>query len=193
MLMLADRPPVVLDACVLAPMPLCDTLLRCAESPALYRVAWSAETLREVVRTLMKFGYSARQAERRITAMQEAFPEACVSLSEQELAAAPEIPDPGDRHVVAAAIEVGAEDIVTFNERHFPWEVLRSLRIYAKSPNSFLCDQFHRDADRVLAALHAQASAIGESKTAILQRLKGALPDFVALVGGLHEKEDLQK
>lgn len=32
---------VVLDTCVLVPMPLCDTLLRLAEEPALYLPKWS--------------------------------------------------------------------------------------------------------------------------------------------------------
>ena len=52
----------MLDACVLAPMPLCDTLLRCAEDPALFRVLWSEQILEEVKRTLLqKFGYTAKQ------------------------------------------------------------------------------------------------------------------------------------
>jgi|HubBroStandDraft_2_1064218.scaffolds.fasta_scaffold2405357_1 hypothetical protein len=42
----------VLDACVLAPMPLCETLLCCAEEPALFRALWSDETLEEVSRTI---------------------------------------------------------------------------------------------------------------------------------------------
>ena len=39
---------VVLDACVLAPMPLCDTLLRLAEDPSMYRPLWSGNILQEV-------------------------------------------------------------------------------------------------------------------------------------------------
>jgi hypothetical protein len=41
----------VLDACVLVPMPLCDTLLRCAEDPGLFRALWSEQILEEVKRT----------------------------------------------------------------------------------------------------------------------------------------------
>ena len=42
--MIAQTDPliVVLDTCVLAPMPLCDTLLRLAEDPAFYMPRWSA-------------------------------------------------------------------------------------------------------------------------------------------------------
>lgn len=36
---------VVLDACVLIPMPLADTLLRLAEVPRLYRPKWSGAIL----------------------------------------------------------------------------------------------------------------------------------------------------
>ena len=73
---------VVLDTCVLVPMPLCDTLLRAAEEPSFFRIAWSGEILEEVRRTLNgpKFNYSAQQAERRIASMQAAFPEAFHSI-----------------------------------------------------------------------------------------------------------------
>jgi hypothetical protein len=51
---------VLLDACVLVPMPLCDTLLRLAEEPAFYRPLWSEEILREVGDALEK-NFIARQ------------------------------------------------------------------------------------------------------------------------------------
>ena len=58
----------VLDACALAPMPLGDTLLRCAEDPALFRALWSE--LEEVKRTLLqKFGYTAKQVDYRLRVM----------------------------------------------------------------------------------------------------------------------------
>jgi predicted nucleic acid-binding protein len=103
----------VLDACVLAPMPLCDTLLRCAEEPALFRALWSEETLEEVSRTIQKFSYTVEQATRRLRSMREAFPEASVSIPQNLLNAVPDIPDPHDKHVVAAAIHERANAIVT--------------------------------------------------------------------------------
>ena len=79
----------MLDACVLAPMPLCDTLLLCAEGYALYRPLWSVETLEELRRTLEKFGRSASQIERRLQFMRDAFPEACVLVLPSLLEAVP--------------------------------------------------------------------------------------------------------
>ena len=46
---------VILDTCVLAPMPLCDTLLRLAEDPAFYIPRWSAGILDELRGVLRKW------------------------------------------------------------------------------------------------------------------------------------------
>jgi predicted nucleic acid-binding protein len=175
----------VLDTCVLAPMPLCDTLLLCAEGSALYRPLWSAETLVELRRTLQKFGRSAAQIERRLQFMREAFPEACVQLLPGQVDAVVEIPDPGDRHLIAAAIQEHAQAIVTFNLRHFPQRVLEPHGIQVLSPDAFLVHQFHLNPMRMLEILDAQAGQIRQTKAAVLERLKTGLPEFVALVGGL--------
>lgn len=172
----------VLDACVLAPMPLCDTLLRCAEEPALYRVLWSEQTLEEIDRTLQKFGYTDEQAKRRLRKMRQAFPEASVSVPPGLLAAVPGIPDPDDRHVAAAAIHAHAEVIVTLNLKHFPQDVLFPHGILVHSPDDFLIHQFHLNPDRVLEVLDTQASATRQLRSAILERLQVALPNFTELV-----------
>mgnify|MGYP001087561615 CR=1 FL=1 len=44
----------------------------------------------------------------------------------EELVARLTLPDPDDRHVLAAAIRCGASVIVTFNQRDFPADVLAS-------------------------------------------------------------------
>jgi predicted nucleic acid-binding protein len=172
---------VVLDACVLAPMPLCDTLLRCAEEYALFRPLWSAETLVEVRRDLKKFGRSASQIERRMEFMQNAFPEACIHLSAILLEAVPEIPDSGDRHVVAVAIQAKAQAIVTFNLRHFPRVALEPFGITVYSPDKFLMGLFGRNPDEIVNVLDQQAKAIGQSRESVLERLKAGLPEFVVL------------
>jgi predicted nucleic acid-binding protein len=174
----------VLDTCVLAPMPLCDTLLRCTEEPALFHALWSNETLEELQRTLVKFGFTHAQAEHRLKAMRQAFPDACVQIPATLLDAVPEIPDPGDRHVVAAAICRQAQTIVTLNLRHFPRKILEPIGISVYSPDEFLVRLFRRNPDEILEVLNRQASAIGQPRSYVQERLKVKLPEFVALVGG---------
>jgi len=73
----------VLDTCVLAPMPVMDTLLRLAEGPAFYTPKWSKEILEELRRTLAKFGRTSEQIDRRIETMTKAFPDAIVEGFEE--------------------------------------------------------------------------------------------------------------
>jgi len=96
---------VVLDACVLYPMPLCDTLLRLAEEPAFYRPLWSEGILREVGDTLESHGRSKEQRDRRLGVMREHFQEALVDIPEEMIkAVSTTLPDHKDCHVLAAAI-----------------------------------------------------------------------------------------
>jgi hypothetical protein len=62
----------VLDTCVLAPMPVADTLLRLAEEPCFYLPRWSEHILTELHRTLSgRFRFTEAQANRRIRVMRE--------------------------------------------------------------------------------------------------------------------------
>jgi predicted nucleic acid-binding protein len=171
----------LLDTCVLAPMPLCDTLLRCAEG-ALFDPVWSIETLVELRRTLRKFGRSEAQIDRRFKFMEAAFPEACVHLSDALLNSIPEIPDPGDRHVIAAAVAGRADVIVTFNLRHFPSSILGGKGIEVRCPDVFLVELFRPSPPRLVEILDRQAIDIRQPKQVLLDALRGGLPAFVALV-----------
>lgn len=51
-----------------------------------------------------------------------------------------ELPDPDDRHVLAAAIKCGAQTIVTFNTKDFPTSALQTWGIEAMRPDEFVLD-----------------------------------------------------
>ena len=68
------------------------------------------------------------------------------------------LPDPDDRHVVAAAIRAQAQMIVTANLPDFPGEELEKWNIEVKHPDDFLVDQFHLDA----IALHVIVQQIAD-------------------------------
>ncbi|MBA3416812.1 MAG: PIN domain-containing protein [Chloroflexia bacterium] len=132
---------IVLDACVLIPMALCDVLLRAAAAN-LYRPRWSEDILVEVGRNLVENGLTDdRGAQHRISAMRQAFADASVEI-DRNLLGGIDV-DPKDRHVVAAAIAGNAQTIVTLNLRHFPEHALSPYGIEAQSPDGFLvglCD-----------------------------------------------------
>lgn len=61
------------------------------------------------------------------------------------------LPDPDDRHVLAAAIKAGAQLIVTSNLKDFPADELATWNLHVKSPDDFVLDQIDLD-DRIVWA-----------------------------------------
>ena len=51
-----------------------------------------------------------------------------------------ELPDPNDRHVLAAAIVAKSSAIVTFNLKHFPEKALQPYGIHTVHPDEFILD-----------------------------------------------------
>ena len=172
----------LLDACVLVPMCLCDALLRLAEDPAMYRPLWSSEILREVGDALeSKIRLTPQQRQRRITKMNEAFPEASIQPAACLAESLHGIPDENDRHVLAAAISGHAHVIVTSNTKDFPSAYLAQFDILCRSPDEFLIHQFHLNRTLVLDKLDGQAVNIQRQLKDVLSTLKLVAPKFAAL------------
>lgn len=139
---------VVLDACVLYPMHLRDVLLQAA-AEGLYQVSWSKEILDEATRNLVaNLQVGEPKAARLVSVMSAAFPEAAVTGYEHLVDAMRN--DPKDRHVVAAAVKVGAQVIVTDNIRDFS---LMPEGIEAQTADEFLCNLLDLNPERMLLAL----------------------------------------
>ncbi len=97
------RYAVVLDACVLVPIALADSLLRVAEK-GLYRPLWSIRILGEAQAAIEEI-HPGIDVQKRFADMREAFNDALVTGWE-ELESGIVLPDNDDRHVVAAACRV---------------------------------------------------------------------------------------
>jgi hypothetical protein len=114
--------------------------------------------------------------------MREAFPEAEVTFPPNLLNGTPELPDPKDRHVVAAAIHERAYVIVTANIKDFPQDLLQPHGILVNHPDDFLIHQYHLWPERILEVLDTQASGIRLQRKHVLQKLKISVPKFVRLI-----------
>lgn len=177
---------VVLDACVLVPTALCDTLLRLAED-GFYRPLWSEQILDEVEDAvlLLRPDLDPARVRWRIDSMTAAFEDASVAGWEQ-VSAGLDLPDPDDRHVLAAAIIGGAQAIVTANLKDFPGEQLASRGIEARHPDQFLLDQLDLFPNQVLEILIEQAADITRPPADLAGVLNAlarcGVPDFVEAV-----------
>ena len=138
---LADRFVVLLDANVLYPFRKRDVLLRFCEA-GLFRARWTDEIISEWTRSLLK---RRPDLKRSIAAQQEklsaVFPEALVTGYEP-LKSGLKLPDKGDLHVLAAAIQCGAQHIITDNVRDFPASALEVHCIEAIEADEFLARTF---------------------------------------------------
>jgi predicted nucleic acid-binding protein len=180
--------PVVIDACALYPYSLRDTLLRLAEAE-FYDLYWSDEILAETGRCLVRvYGASEEKAAALITTMREAFDGAVVPAEQIERLIPAMTNDEDDRHVLAAAKAIGAEQIVTFNLGDFGDEHTAPLGIEAIHPDEFLLNQVSLDGQVVLNVLRRQAAAFDNppwTLEELLDALRETVPQFVAAVEAL--------
>ncbi len=133
----------VLDACVLLPASLRDTLLRLAETPRLYIPKWSGQIWAEVTRNLeSRRKLSPEKIAHLTKQIQLHFPEAQVQGYEKFMGRMTN--HPKDRHVVAAAVRANAQVIVTSNLKDFPPSSLAEWEIEAPAPGPISADSLFR-------------------------------------------------
>jgi hypothetical protein len=171
---------VVVDANVLFPFTLRDTMLRAAAA-GFYQLRWTAEILDEMERNLVSTGTTTADKAARLRAtMEKYFPEAEITGYESLVSAMRN--DAKDRHVAAAAVKAGAQVIATANLKDF---VPLPDGVEAQSPDEFLCNLFDLDPDAFLEMLREQAADLVNPPVTfeeLLERLARAAPELVTAV-----------
>jgi predicted nucleic acid-binding protein len=171
---------VVVDANVLFPLTLRDTMLRAAAAD-FYQLRWSKEILDEMERNLVSTGtVPADKAARLRATMERFFPEAMVTGHEPLVDAMQN--DAKDRHVVAAAVKTGAQVIITANLKDF---TPLPDGVEAQSPDEFLCNLFDLDPEGFAEMLRDQAVDLQKPPVTfeeLLDRLARPVPDLIAAV-----------
>lgn len=140
----------VLDTNVIYPIEIRDLLFWFAYYD-LYTPKWSEHIFDEWKSVMMKKGIPEIEANKRIEKANLAFPDALVQ-NYIPLTEGLNLPDPKDRHVLAAAIKSNANLIVTNNLKDFPQEYLAKFVISAKSADDFLTDIIDLNTDKAIKA-----------------------------------------
>lgn len=143
-----------LDACVLYPLATREILLSWAKAGG-FTPLFSDRVVEEwALASRAKMGEEAEMRARGDAAlMRAAFPDSMVSEYEAREAGLAPLPDAADTHVLAAALEGGADALLTFNIRDFPLKILRPLGLGRLHPDEYLSAAFRRDGQRFTAAL----------------------------------------
>ncbi|HWO15161.1 MAG TPA: PIN domain-containing protein [Solirubrobacterales bacterium] len=122
---------------------------------------WSERILAEVTKNLVESGRTDAERAARVTeTMAAAFPEAMVPASRVSTIEPAMTNDPKDRHVLAAAVGVGAEIVVSHNLKDFPPAACDPLGIEALGPDDFLTDLYQLDPAAAARAVSDQAAAL---------------------------------
>ncbi|MBO0905579.1 PIN domain-containing protein [Jiella sonneratiae] len=156
--MFANRFTALIDACTLAGTLRRNLLLSLAEAE-FFRIRWSEQIMEETERAINAIlegknaPDAAERASRARKAMEGAFEEAMVFDFDLFLPACGELPDPGDAHVLAAAIKTQAAIIVTENLKDFPPAYLDRFGIEVRSADAFLANTIALDEGKAVAAI----------------------------------------
>jgi len=152
--------PAVNDANILYPAPLRDLFIRVAQT-GLVLARWTETIHDEWIRNVQKDNprLSAERLARTRSLMNEAIRD-CLVTGYEDLIASLSLPDPDDRHVLAAAIRAGARVIVTYNLADFPAQTLARFDIEAQHPDDFLVGLLDLAPDVVCAAVKRQRESL---------------------------------
>lgn len=165
------RPVAVYDANVLYPAQLRDFLMRLAVN-GVVRAHWSPDIHDEWIRNVHAdhpdIGWEELEHTRQL--MDQALPDACVRGFHHRIEAL-SLPDPADRHVLAVAIHIGTDVIVSFNTRDFPSARLESHDLIAMRPDPFVCGLIDDVPDRVRAVAREHRAALRKPPMAVEEYL----------------------
>ena len=162
---MAFEPSVaVFDACILYPFHLRNIIVQAAVD-RLVEARWTDEIHNEWIWNLAAetptIPIERLQKTRRL--MNDALPGATIS-GYGDLVPTVSLPDPDDRHVVAAAIAGGASIIVTWNLRDFPTTALKKYGLRRQTPDAFLAGLYDDVPDLVIGSLANARRSLNKSR-----------------------------
>jgi len=175
---------VLYDACVLYPAPMRDLLMHLALT-GFYTAKWSNDIHEEWINNLLKKrpDLKRRQLNRTRQRMDRHAEDALVTEYEP-LIDVLTLPDPNDRHVLAAAIQGKVDRIITLNLKDFPDKYLAQFDIEAQHPDQFIAYLIDLAPDIVCRSIKRLRESLKSPPKTVLEYLnilnKQSLPKTVA-------------
>ena len=149
----------VYDANVLYPASMRDLLIRLGQT-GLFQAKWTDRILDEMINAVIAAQPDlALRLYRTRELMNEAIRDVRV-VDYEHMIDSLRLPDPDDRHVLAAAIRADAAIVVTANLKDFPSQQLEPYGIQALSPDEFVLKVIALDAALVADTVKDQARAL---------------------------------
>lgn len=126
-----------------------------------YNARWTDAIHDEWIRSVLKVRPDLQPKQlQRTRDLMNAHVRGCLVTGYESLIEMVSLPDPDDRHVLAAAIRAGADLIVTFNLKDFPEEALQPYGIEAKHPDDFLALQLDRFPNMICVAARRHRASL---------------------------------
>lgn len=148
------------DANVLYPSELRNLLMHLALT-GLVRARWSADVHEEWISSLLKDRRDlTREKLERTRMLMDQHAEDALVTGYEDLIPGLQLPDPDDRHVLAAAIRSEADVIVTRNLRDFPDNLISPFGICAQHPDVFILHLLDLAPGLVVAAAEAHRASL---------------------------------
>lgn len=135
----------------------------------LFRAHWTDAIHEEWIGNVLKNRPDlARQQLDRTRALMDAAVMDCIVSGYEYLIPTIQLPDADDRHIVAAAIHVKADAVVTYNLKDFPPDIIAKYNLEALHPDDFINFQIDlNESAVVIAAQRCRARLKFPSKTAV--------------------------
>jgi hypothetical protein len=146
----------------------------------LFRARWTNDIHEEWIRSVLReFPDLTREKMERVRDLMNSAVRDCLVDDYQRLVPSLTLPDPDDRHVLAAAIQCKANVVLTLNTRDFPATFLAPLGIEALPPDEWIMRLIALDPEGVYGAFRTQRASLKKPPMSPEQFL--GVPSFAAL------------
>ena len=174
------------------------SLVLYAAQTKIFRARWSSMVHEEWTRNLLaKREDLTPERVNRTRELMDLAVEDCLVEGFEDLIDGIDLPDPDDRHIVAAAIVTRASVIVTFNLADFPSEKIAKYRLEAKHPDEFLQEAFSMDrtsfAEAVIEDFHHYQKPPQTFEQYLADLAKSGVPEIAGQLAGLAPLTDLDQ